>query len=179
MLQVFQHLKSGATEVVEVPAPGCRPGHVLIATSKSLISAGTERMLVEFSQASLLSKARSHPDRVKQVLDKIRTDGLLPTLEAVFARLDQPMPLGYCNAGTVLGVGSGVEGFKPGDRVISNGPHAGVVCVPNNLCAQIPDGVHDDEAAFAVLASVALHGTRLLQPTLGESVVVFGLGLVG
>lgn len=179
MKQVLQHLKTGQTEVAEVPAPLVRPGHVLIASRASLISAGTERMLVEFSQGSLLAKARAQPDKVRQVLDKVRTDGLLPTLETVFARLDQPLPLGYCNAGVVLEVGEGVTGFSPGDRVVSNGPHAEIVCVPQNLCARIPDGVNDEQAAFTVLAAVALQGLRLARPTLGESVAVFGLGLIG
>ena len=179
MKQVLQNLKTGATELADVPTPLCRSDHLLIATRRSLISAGTERMLVEFGQANLLAKARAQPDKVRQVLDKIRTDGLLPTLESVFARLDQPLPLGYCNAGAVLEVGEGVAGFAAGDRVISNGPHAEVVCVPQNLCARIPEGVSDDEAAFTVLAAVGLQGIRLANPTLGESVAVIGLGLVG
>lgn len=151
MKQVLQNLRTGETELADIPAPLVRPGQVLIATRCSLISAGTERMLVEFGQVNLLAKARSQPDRVRQVLDKIRTDGLLPTLETVFARLDQPLPLGYCNAGIVLEVGQGVTGFSVGDRVISNGPHAEIVAVPQNLCARIPDGVSDDAAAFTVL----------------------------
>src|SRR5512136_176931 len=179
MKQILQNLKSGEIELVDVPAPICRPGQVLIATRRSLISAGTERMLVEFGQANLLAKAKAQPERVRQVLDKIRTDGLLPTMEAVFARLDQPLPLGYCNAGLVLEIGEGVKGFAPGDRLISNGPHAEVVCVPHNLCARIPDSVSEDEAAFTVLAAVGLQGIRLANPTLGENVAVVGLGLLG
>jgi predicted dehydrogenase/threonine dehydrogenase-like Zn-dependent dehydrogenase len=179
MKQVLQHLKTGLTEAVEVPAPMARPGHLLIASRRSLISAGTERMLVEFSQAGLLAKAKAQPDKVRQVLDKVRADGPLPTLEAVFARLDQPLPLGYCNAGVVLEVGEGVTGYQPGDRVVSNGPHAEIVCAPKNLCARVPDGVSDDAAAFTVLAAVALQGMRLAEPSLGERVAVTGLGLVG
>ncbi len=179
MKQILQSLKTGSIELVEAPAPDCKAGHLLIATRRSLISAGTERMLVEFGQANLLAKARSQPDKVRQVLDKMRTDGLLPTLEAVFTRLDQPLPLGYCNAGVVLAVGEGVAGFAVGDRVVSNGPHAEVVCVPQNLCARIPDGVSDDAAAFTVLAAIGLQGLRLAEPTLGEKVVVLGLGLIG
>ena len=136
-------------------------------------------MLVEFGRASLLAKARSQPDRVKDVLNKIKADGLLPTLDAVFKRLDEPLPLGYCNAGVVLEVGEGVTGFAPGDRVISNGPHAGIVCVPKHLCAKIPDSVTDEQAAFTVLASIGLQGVRLVAPTLGEKFVVYGLGLIG
>lgn len=179
MKQVLQNLKTGTIELADIPTPMCRPGHLLIATRRSLISAGTERALVEFGQANLLAKARAQPDKVRQVLDKIRTDGLLPTLEAVFARLDEPLPLGYCNAGVVLEVGKGVSEFSVGDRVVSNGPHAEVVCVPKNLCARIPDGVSDDEAAFTVMAAVGLQGIRLASPTLGENVAVIGLGLVG
>ncbi len=179
MRQILQNLRSGETQLAEVPCPAARPGTLLIQTEASLISAGTERMLVEFGQGGLLAKARSQPDKVKQVLNKIKTDGLMPTLETVFARLDEPLPLGYCNAGRVLEVGAGVEGFKVGDRVISNGPHAEVVCVPTNLCAKIPDGVTSEEAAFTVLSSIALQGIRLIEPTLGERVVVTGLGLIG
>ncbi len=179
MKKVLQNLRDGQTKLVDVPAPRPNPGNLLIATQRSLISAGTERMLVEFGHGSLLAKARSQPDRVIQVLDKMRTDGLLPTLEAVFNKLDQPLPLGYCNAGVVLEVGQGVSGFAVGDRVISNGPHAEIVSVPQNLCARIPPEVSDEEAAFTVLAAVALQGIRLANPTLGERFVVQGLGLLG
>lgn len=179
MRQVLQDLRGGQTRLVEVPAPGLSAGHLLIRSRFSLISAGTERMLVEFGRASLLAKARSQPDKVKQVLDKIKTDGLLPTLEAVFNRLDEPLPLGYCNAGVVLAVGPGVTGFSPGDRVASNGPHAEIVCVPKNLCAKVPDNVSDEHAAFTVLSSIGLQGIRLAQPSLGETFAVIGLGLVG
>jgi len=166
-------------ELAEVPCPQVGSGQVLIQTRASLISAGTERMLVEFSKANLLQKASQQPDKVKQVLDKIRADGLLPTLEAVFRKLDEPLPLGYCNAGVVLEAGSGVSDLQPGDRVISNGNHAEVVCVPRNLVARIPDGVGDEAAAFTVLGAIAMQGIRLVQPTLGEKVMVFGMGLIG
>jgi predicted dehydrogenase/threonine dehydrogenase-like Zn-dependent dehydrogenase len=154
-------------------------GQVLIRSRASLISAGTEKMLVEFGKAGLLAKAKAQPDKVKQVIDKIKTDGLLPTLEAVFNRLGEPLPLGYCNVGEVVEVGPGVTEFKPGDRVASNGPHAEMVCVPKHLCAKIPDGVSDEDAAFTVLASIGLQGLRLVEPTFGEKVVVYGLGLIG
>lgn len=179
MKQVLQNLRTGETTVTDVPAPGLGANSVLIQTRKTLISAGTEKMLLEFGRASLIGKAKAQPDKVKQVLDKIRTDGLMPTLETVFSRLDEPLPLGYSNAGVVLKVGRNVTEFKPGDRVISNGPHAEIVSVPKLLCAKIPDGVDDDQAAFTVLASIGLQGIRLAQPTLGEIVVVFGLGLIG
>jgi predicted dehydrogenase len=179
MRQVIHHLDSGETTVAEGPAPAQRPGHLLIQTRTSLISSGTERMLVEFGQANLLEKARQQPDKVKAVLDKARSDGMLATLEAVRAKLREPIPLGYCNVGTVLHIGAGVEGFALGDRVASNGPHAEVVRVAAHLCARVPASVADDEAVFAVAGSIALQGIRLIAPTLGETIVVTGLGLIG
>jgi len=150
-----------------------------IQTTRSLISAGTELMLVEFSKGGLLAKAKAQPDKVKQVLDKIKTEGLLPTLENVFNRLGEPLPLGYCNVGRVLEVGAGVSAFAVGDRVASNGAHAEIVCVPKHLCAKIPDAVSDEQATFTVLSSIGLQGIRLASPTLGEKLVVFGAGLIG
>ena len=179
MRQILQSLGNGQTELVDVPCPSVAHGQLLIQSRMSLVSAGTERMLVEFGKASLLEKARRQPEKVRQVLDKVKTDGILPTLAAVRSKLDQPIPLGYCNVGTVLEVGSGVDDFKPGDRVASNGPHAEIVCVPKNLCAKIPDSVTDEAAAFTVLGSIGLQGVRLAQPTLGEAFVVSGLGLIG
>ncbi len=179
MKQILQSLKTGATEVAEVPCPTVRRSQLLIHTSHTLVSAGTERMLVEFGKAGWIEKARQQPDKVRMVLDKIKTDGLLPTVEAVFNKLDQPLPLGYCNVGTVLDAGSDIAGFAAGDRVVSNGKHAEVVSVPVNLCAKVPDAVADSEAAFTVLGAIALQGIRLIGPTLGEAVVVTGLGLIG
>lgn len=179
MKQIMQDIRRGVTSLVEVPQPNCGPDQVLIASRFSLISGGTEKSLVEFGKASLLSKARSRPDKVQQVLNKLTTDGLLPTLEAVFSRLEEPLPLGYCNAGEVIEVGKNITEFSVGDRVVSNGPHAEVVCVGKNLCAKIPDNVSDPEAAFTVLSSVALQGIRLAEPSLGERVAVLGLGLIG
>src|SRR5690606_8091811 len=179
MKQILQSLKTGATEVADIPCPLPSHGQVLIRTSRTLVSAGTERMLVDFGKAGFIGKARQQPDKVRQVLDKIRTDGLAPTLEAVLGKLDQPLPLGYCNVGRVLETGPAVEGFKPGDRVASNGKHASAVAVPVNLCAHIPDSVSDEEAAFTVLGAIALQGIRLVRPTLGEAVTVTGLGLIG
>jgi predicted dehydrogenase/threonine dehydrogenase-like Zn-dependent dehydrogenase len=179
MKQILQSLKTGTTEVAEVPCPAIKRGQLLIRSSQTLVSAGTERMLVEFGKANWIDKARQQPDKVRMVLDKIKTDGLMPTVEAVFNKLDQPLPLGYCNVGTVLEAGVGVSGFVPGDRVVSNGKHAEVVSVPLNLCARVPDAVPDEEAAFTVLGAIALQGIRLVQPTLGETVVVTGLGLIG
>lgn len=179
MKQVLQNLKDGATEVVDVPAPRAARGQLVIRSSRTLVSAGTERMLVDFGRANWIEKARQQPDKVRQVIDKVRTDGVLPTVEAVRHKLDQPLAMGYCNVGVVAEVGSGVSGFAVGDRVASNGKHAEVVAVPTNLCAKVPDGVTDDQAAFTVLGAIALQGIRLVQPTLGEAVVVTGLGLVG
>lgn len=179
MKQILQNMSNGETTIVEAPAPKAQPGTLIIRSTHSLISAGTERMLVDFGKASMLDKARQQPEKVKMVLDKVRTEGLLTTIDAVKSKLDQPLPLGYCNAGVVLEVGAGVEGFAVGDRVISNGPHADLVRVPKHLCAKIPDGVDNESAAFTVLASIGLQGIRLAAPTLGESVVVVGLGLIG
>lgn len=179
MKQIFQLLGKGGTELGDVPCPQVKPGHLLIQSRASVISIGTERMVVEFGKAGLLAKARQQPDKVKQVLQKVKTDGLAATIQSVQAQLDKPIPLGYSNAGIVVKVGEGVNGFQVGDRVVSNGPHAEVVCVPKNLCAKIPDQVDDETAAFSVIASIALQGVRLVQPTLGERIAVIGLGLVG
>jgi threonine dehydrogenase-like Zn-dependent dehydrogenase len=177
--QLVQHLRSGLMELVDVPCPVVSRGQLLIQTQASLISSGTERFLVEFGKASLWQKARQNPDRVKQVWQKIKSDGLWPTLEAVFAKLDEPLPLGYCNVGRVHEVGEGITGWQPGDRIVSNGHHAEVVVVPKNLCAKIPDCVTDEQASFAVLGAIGLQGVRLLQTSVGETVAVFGLGLIG
>ena len=179
MKQLIQNLKTGATTLEEIPAPVVRKGCVLIRTIHSLVSLGTEKMLVEFGRANLIQKARQQPERVKMVLDKMKTDGVLPTIEAVFNKLDQPLPLGYCNAGVVVQVGEGVNGIKVGDRVASNGTHAEYVCVPQNLVAVIPDNVSNEEGAFTVISAIGLQGIRLAKPTLGETVVVIGLGLIG
>lgn len=179
MKQIIQSFKTGETLLEEVPAPQVKRGSVLIQTTRSLVSLGTERMLVEFGKSNLIQKARQQPDKVKQVLDKIKTDGLMPTIETVFNKLGEPLPLGYCNVGRVIAVGDGVNDFKVGDRVASNGQHAEFVSVPKNLVAHIPDNVSDEEATFTVIGSIGLQGIRLLSPTLGETVVVVGLGLIG
>lgn len=179
MKQILQHMGSGETSLVEAPEPQEKSGHLIIRSATSLISVGTERMLVDFGKASLIDKARQQPEKVKMVLDKVKTDGLFTTIDAVKSKLAQPIPLGYCHVGTVEHVGAGVEGFSVGDRVVSNGPHADIVRVPKNLVAKIPDNVDDESAAFTVLASIGLQGIRLLQPTLGEQIVVVGAGLIG
>lgn len=179
MKQIIQSFKTGETILEDIPAPQVSRGSILIQTTRSLVSLGTERMLVEFGKSNLIQKARQQPDKVKQVLDKIKTDGLMPTLEAVFNKLGQPLPLGYCNVGKVIGVGEGVTDFKIGDRVASNGQHAEYVNIPQNLVVHIPDNVSDDEAAFTVIGSIGLQGIRLCNPALGETIVVTGLGLIG
>jgi predicted dehydrogenase/threonine dehydrogenase-like Zn-dependent dehydrogenase len=179
MKQILQDMAKGGTTLAEAPAPLISSSHLLIHTTTSLISAGTERMLVGFGKASYLDKARQQPEKVRMVLEKVATDGLMTTIEAVQSKLAQPLPLGYCNVGVVAEVGAGVEGLQVGDRVVSNGPHADVVKVSKNLCAQIPDAVDDESAAFVVLASIGLQGIRLAQPSLGEAFVVTGAGLIG
>ena len=148
MKQIIQSFKTGKTTLEMLPAPVVKDGHVLIKTSRSLVSLGTEKMLVEFGKASIIEKARRQPEKVKMVFDKIKTDGLLPTLETVFNKLEQPLPLGYCNVGKIIGVGNGVKDFKLGDRVASNGSHAEIVSVPQNLVSHAPKNVSDDEATL-------------------------------
>lgn len=179
MKQILQDMANGQTTIVTAPSPKVSRGHLLINTRTSLISAGTERMLINFGKASYFEKARQQPEKVKMVFEKIATDGLLTTIDAVQSKLSQPLPLGYCNVGVVAELGTGVDGFKIGDRVVSNGPHADVVKAPKNLCALIPDAVDDESAAFVVVASIGLQGIRLTQPTLGEAFVVIGAGLIG
>lgn len=175
--QILQNLSTGATYLAEVPRPTIRTGCVLVRTEVSLVSIGTERMLIEFGRAGLLEKARKQPEKVQQVFAKVKSDGVFSTLSAVRAKLDQPVPLGYSNAGFVIE--SAVPELRPGDRVVSNGPHAEVVLVPKNLCAKIPDGVTSEHASFTVVGSIALQSIRLLAPNIGERIVVVGLGLIG
>jgi predicted dehydrogenase/threonine dehydrogenase-like Zn-dependent dehydrogenase len=179
MKQVLQSMTNGVTSIVEAPAPRIDSNGILIHTNCSLISAGTERMLVSFGQSSLIQKVLQQPDKVKMVLDKVYSDGLMTTIEAVRSKLSQPLPLGYCNVGVIAEVGENVNGYRKGDRVVSNGAHADVVKVSKNLCARIPDIVDDESASFVVVASIGLQGIRLAQPTLGEAFVVTGVGLIG
>jgi predicted dehydrogenase/threonine dehydrogenase-like Zn-dependent dehydrogenase len=179
MKQVLQRLDDGRTYLLDVPVPAAGGVKVVIRTQASLISAGTERMLVEFGRGNLIDKARAQPDKVKDVLAKIRTDGLFSTFDAVQGKLSTPIPLGYCNAGVIVDVGLGVTRVRVGDRVVSNGPHAEYVVVPHTLVAKIPDGVSFEAAAFTPIAAIGLQGIRLAQPTLGETIVVYGLGLIG
>lgn len=177
MKQLFSSLKNGSSELAEVPEPMAERGSVLIRSRRTLISSGTERMMLSFGKSGLMSKVRQQPDKVKMVLEKARTDGMAVTFDAVRSKLDRPIELGYCNVGQVIE--SRASGFSPGDRVASNGKHAEVVSVPGNLCARIPDEVSDEAASFTVIGAIGLQGIRLANPTLGECVAVTGLGLIG
>jgi predicted dehydrogenase/threonine dehydrogenase-like Zn-dependent dehydrogenase len=177
--QVVQEIRNGKLGVTEVPAPLAQPGEVLIANVASVISAGTERMVIDLAKKSLLGKARERPDLVRRVIEKCRNEGLLSTFRQVREQLDAPLAMGYSSAGVVLACGRGVQQFKPGDRVASNGPHAEIVSVSKHLCARIANNVDFDQAAFAVLGAIALHGVRLAGTRLGETVLVIGLGLIG
>ena len=183
MKQVLQNMRIGKTTVEEVSIPTPRAGMALVRTAASLVSAGTERMVVEFAEKSLVGKARSRPDLVKQVIDKARREGLLTALEAAFNRLDQPMALGYSSSGTIVTLGEGMAGFKVGQRVACAGGgyavHAEYAVVPRNLLTPIPDNVDFESAAFTTLGAIALHGFRLAGPQVGERVAVIGLGLLG
>jgi predicted dehydrogenase/threonine dehydrogenase-like Zn-dependent dehydrogenase len=176
--QVVQHLGTGRTELVDVPAPGPRRGRLLVRATRSLVSLGTERMLVEFGRGGWLSKARQQPEKFRAVLAKIRSEGFFATVDAVRSKLAQPIPLGYCHVGQVLAAGE-VPGFAAGDRVISNSPHAEVVSASPAFAARIPASVSDEQAAFTPLAAVALQGLRHIDAKPGETVVVMGLGLIG
>ncbi len=183
MKQLLQNMRDGKTTVVETPVPSPKPGMVLVKTAASLVSAGTERMVVEFAEKSLLGKARSRPDLVRQVVDKARREGLLSTAQAALNRLDQPMSLGYSSSGTIVELGEGIQGYKIGQRVVCAGSgyavHAEFAVVPVNLIAPLPEGVGFESGAFGTLGAIALHGFRLAQPQIGENVVIIGLGLLG
>ena len=178
MKQFQQSLRNGSASVIEVPSPKAAEGGVLVQATVSLLSSGTERMLVDFGRSSLLGKALKYPDRVRDVIAKARSQGLVPTYRAVRDKLSWPMPLGYCHVGVVLDPGSGGQ-FTKGDKVVSNSPHAEVVLPPSRLCAKIPDSVSDADATFVPLATIALNGIKLLGARSGEKVVVVGLGLIG
>jgi predicted dehydrogenase/threonine dehydrogenase-like Zn-dependent dehydrogenase len=179
MKQVVQDIHHGRTEVKLLPDPIAGPHEVLVQNSHSLISQGTERNIVSLSRKSLLGKARSRPDHVRRVLQKVKAEGLASTAQQVFAKLNEPMALGYSTAGVVRGTGAGVESLKPGERVVTAGPHASVVAVGELLCARIPDGVEASQACFAGVGAIALQGIRLANVELGSRVLVIGLGLVG
>jgi polar amino acid transport system substrate-binding protein len=181
--QVLQHVRSGELEIAEVPEPYAKAGGVVVRNAASLISAGTEKTFIEFAGKSMLGKAKERPDLVRQVLDKVKKDGLMPTVQTVMSKLDQPIPLGYSCAGVVERVGRGAEEYQVGDRVACAGmgyaSHAGSVFVPRNLTVRIPEGVSFEDASYVTLGAIALQGVRVAAPTLGERVAVIGLGLLG
>jgi predicted dehydrogenase/threonine dehydrogenase-like Zn-dependent dehydrogenase len=183
MKQLLQNLKNGKTTIEDVPMPTPRAGTALVKTAASLVSAGTERMLVEFAEKNLVGKARSRPDLVKQVLDKARREGIAPTLAATFNRLDSPMPLGYSASGVIVALGKNMPGFKVGQRVACAGAgfanHAEYNVVQKNLITPLPDNVDFESAAFATLGAIAMHGFRLAEPQVGERVAIIGMGLLG
>ena len=183
-------MKSGSTEINEVPSHSIVSGKLNIKSRASLISSGTEKMLIEFGRSSLIGKAKAQPERIKEVIEKAKTDGVLSTIETILKKLDEPIALGYCNAGEVIfiqdrnktiEINSNLDNalYKQGDRVASNGPHAEIISVPINLCAKIPENVSDEQATFTVLSSIGLQGIRLIAPVIGEKIVVFGMGLIG
>ena len=183
MKQVLQNNKTGRMTVVDVPVPVVQKGRVLVRAAASLISAGTERMAVDEGKKSLIEKARERPELVKQVLERARSEGIIKTFNAVRSKLGSSTALGYSAAGIVLEVGEDVTEFRAGMRVACAGAgyasHAEVLSVPKNLCVRLPDEVTFDAGAFGTLGAIALQGVRLSEPTLGESVVVVGLGLLG
>ena len=183
MKQLLQNMKTGEPQVTEVPVPQCQPGSALIQTAASLVSSGTERMVVSFAKQGLLGKAQSRPDLVRQLVNKAQREGLLTTFEAALTKLDQPMALGYSSAGTIIEVGEGLQGFKAGDRVAcaggSHAVHAEFASIPQNLMATIPEGVSFEQAAFTTVGAVAMQGFRLAEVQVGAKVAVIGLGLLG
>src|SRR6266496_2194089 len=183
MKQLLQNIKTGKSTIEDVPVPTPREGQALVKVEASLVSAGTERMVVEFAEKSLVGKARSRPDLVKQVIDKARREGLINSAQATFNRLDQPMALGYSSAGTIVALGKNIGGFKIGQRVACAGGgyavHAEYNVVPRNLLTPLPKNVDFESAAFTTLGAIAMHGFRLAEPEIGENVAVIGMGLLG
>ena len=183
MKQVVQSYRTGELKVANVPAPRVGSGSVLVATRVSLISSGTEKQLMDLAKASLAGKAIARPDLVRRVIRNVQRDGLKPTAEKVFAKLDTPIPLGYSVAGEILEAGRNVPNYAVGDRVACAGAglanHAEINAVPKNLTVRIPPGVDDEDASFVTLGAIALQGVRQAAPTLGERVIVMGLGLIG
>jgi len=183
MKQLLQNVKTGKSTVEDVPIPAPRDGQALVKVAASVVSAGTERMVVEFAEKSLVGKARSRPDLVKQVIEKARREGLVNTAQAAFNRLDQPMALGYASAGTIVALGKNLPGFKAGQRVACAGGgfavHAEYNVVPRNLLTPLPRNVDFESAAFTTLGAIAMHGFRLAEAQIGETVAVIGMGLLG
>jgi len=179
-LQLFQSLKDGSTHILNTPVPSIKDEELLIKSKCSLISIGTERMLVDFAKSNWIERAKKQPDRVKEVLDKVKSDGFLSAYDAIQSKIDQPIPLGYCNVGEVLEKGNNVSNnINVGDIVVSNSCHSEYVISSENLCAKVPKGLSEERASFTILASIGLQGIRLANPTLGETFVVSGLGIIG
>jgi len=183
MKQLLQNIKTGKSSIEDIPMPTPQEGQALVKVEASLVSAGTERMVVEFAEKSLAGKARSRPDLVKQVIDKARREGLLNTAQAAFNRLDQPMALGYSSTGRIVKLGKGMQGFRVGQRVACAGGgfavHAEYNVVPRNLLTPLPKNVDFESAAFTTLGAIAMHGYRLAEPQIGENVAIIGMGLLG
>ena len=179
MKQISQDLNTGNINIYDTPIPSIKDENLLIKSNVSLISSGTEKMLLSFGKGSFIDKAQQQPEKVKEVIKKVKTEGFISTYQAVKGKLNLPLPLGYCNVGEVIDVGKNVSNFKKGDRVISNGHHAEIVSVPQNLCALIPQNVADEQAVFTVIGSIGLQGIRLSNPTFGETFLVSGMGLLG
>ncbi|UPT76865.1 bi-domain-containing oxidoreductase [Sulfurovum sp. XGS-02] len=183
MKQLIQSYKTGELGLFDVPAPVCQENGVLIQTTASLVSAGTEKLMVDLAKKSLIGKAKARPDLVKQVVDKMKKEGVKNTLEKVFSKLDTPIPLGYSCAGRIIEVGSNVDGLSVDDRVACGGAgyanHSEINYIPKNLMVKIPDGVDDIDASFVTVGAIAMQGVRQCEPKLGERVAVMGLGLIG
>lgn len=183
MKQIFENLRNGKIELLDVPLPNVGQGKILVKNHFSLISSGTERSMLEFGSKTLLEKAKSRPDLVKQVLEKIKSEGILTTYQKAMNKLEDLLPLGYSSAGEVIEVGKGVGNFQKGDLVACAGGgyanHAEYIVVPENLSVKVPDGVSLEEASFVALGSIAMQGVRQSGATVGDVAVVFGLGLVG
>ena len=177
MRQIFQNLSTGSIDILEAPDPKFTNGKIILKSEVSLISVGTEKSLVKFGKSNLLRKAKSQPEKVKDVKNKVKTDGLLTTFEAVRNKLSQPLQMGYSNVGVVLH--SQDPKFNIGDRVVSNAPHATIVSNPVNLCARIPENVSNEAASFTIVGSIGLQGVRLASPAIGEYYAVIGAGLIG
>lgn len=179
MKQIIQNLNDGNLEIIEVPYPNIKKGHLIIKTTCSMLSSGTEKMLLDFGKSSYFEKGLKQPDKLKEVVSKVKTDGIFNTFEKVKNKLNSPLSMGYSNVGVVLEVGEGLNNFEVGQRVVSNGPHAEVVLVPQNLCVPLTDEISDAEASFTILGSIALQGIRLANPLIGETFLVSGLGTIG
>lgn len=177
MKQIFQNINNGKVFIDEIPTPNIDQNSALIKTELTLISSGTERGLIDFGKSSLFQKAKKRPDQIKKIINKVKTDGILDTYSAVTSRLDQPFPLGYCNVGTILD--SNDSNFSINQRVVSNGHHAEYVTSKKNSMVFIPDNVNSDEASFSILGSISLNAIRQLNCSIGETIVVLGLGLIG